>query len=82
MNVDLCSCGVDSFVGTFRTPSEYKALLDTIERSGCLSEVPVSQAYDNVGSKERWFACAKCGRHWRLVDPDPPFTGIWQEVLK
>lgn len=80
MTTNICSCGVESFVGTFRSPSDYEALLNAIARSDCLSEVPVLQRYDDVGGKERWFACAKCGRRWRLVDPDPPFTGIWQEV--
>jgi hypothetical protein len=43
-------------------------------------EVPVLQPQSNVGFIERWYRCVVCGRSWRLVEPDPPFRGVWEEV--
>ena len=35
----------------------------------------------NVGLSEKWYRCIRCGTVWRLVEPDPPFRGLWQKVL-
>lgn len=81
MSIGPCTCGVNQFAGDFRSPSEYMALTALISRTASLQETPVITPYDNVGCKERWFTCSACGGVWRLVDPDPPFTGLWQQVL-
>ena len=75
-----CSCGMDQILGNFRTPSEYMALSILISRTASLKETPVLMPYDDVGCKEKWFTCGVCGGVWRLVDPDPPFTGLWERV--
>lgn len=42
--------------------------------------VPVEKPYSNVGLVERWYPCSKCGAKWWLVEPDPPFAGLWAKV--
>lgn len=80
MSVSKCVCGVDQFVGDFRSPSDYMALTALISHVTSLQETPVSTPYDDVGCKEKWYTCSACGGVWRLVDPDPPFKGLWQRV--
>jgi hypothetical protein len=29
----------------------------------------------------RWFRHLASGEIWRLVDPDPPFKGLWERVV-
>ena len=36
--------------------------------------------YANVGLPEKWYRCTRCGTVWRLVEPDPPFKGLWKRV--
>ncbi len=29
----------------------------------------------------RWISCERTGEVWRLVEPQPPFMGLWEPVL-
>lgn len=80
MSSKLCNCGVDQFLGNFRTPSEYMTLSTLISHTASLKETAVLMPYDDVGCKGKWFTCDVCGGVWRLVEPDPPFTGLWGRV--
>lgn len=42
--------------------------------------VPVVVPYSNVGLAEEWYRCGLCNSVWRLVEPDPPFAGLWQKI--
>lgn len=36
--------------------------------------------YSNLGFDVNYFKCNICGCIWRLVAPDPPFSGVWEIV--
>ena len=40
--------------------------------------VPVTSRYANVGETENLYRCKTCGSVWRLIEPDPPFSGLWE----
>ena len=40
--------------------------------------VPVTSRYANVGETENLYRCKNCGSVWRLIEPDPPFSGFWE----
>ena len=68
----------------FRSPGEYARFVSYLEaqvQSGDAEEVPVDA---NYGRGEvyggRWFRDHETGEVWRLVPPDPPFTGLWEPV--
>ena len=68
----------------FQTPREYRRFVDYIEgqtRAGIARELPADPGY---GRGEvyggRWFQDIASGEVWRLVPPDPPFTGLWERV--
>lgn len=68
----------------FRTPGEYQRFVDYIEAqvlSEAARELPVDPGY---GRGEvyggRWFQDVESREVWRLVPPDPPFTGLWEPV--
>ena len=75
-----CTCDANRFSGGFRSPSEYITLTTWIAQNSHFQQTPVLTPYDTVGSKEKWYSCALCHQVWRLVDPDPPFTGVWERV--
>jgi hypothetical protein len=75
-----CKCGLAPRV-EFKTPHDYENLTTQLNGISSLYEVPVQIPYDDVGCKERWFRCSECGNTWRLVDPDPPFLGVFEKVI-
>lgn len=67
-----------------QTPGEYRRFVDCLEaqaRAGIARELPADPDY---GRGEvyggRWFQDIESGEVWRLVPPDPPFTGLWERV--
>lgn len=77
--MDACICGLEE-QGDFKSPRDYDVLLMKMSAAYDFREVPVQSSYDDVGSKERWFRC-NCGVTWRLVEPDPPFLGVFEKVM-
>jgi hypothetical protein len=68
----------------FRSPGEFQRFLawmgDQVA-AGAATEVPVTTSYAGVSTfEERWFRFTKTGETWRLVSPDPPFTGVFEPV--
>lgn len=68
----------------FASPGEFDrfvAYLGGQVASGVAEEVPTDPAY---GPGEvfggRWYRHKPTGEMWRLVPPDPPFTGLWERV--
>lgn len=68
----------------FASPAEFERFVAYIERqvaAGHAREVDVDPAYGHgeiYGG--RWFEDPQTGQRWRLVDPDPPFRGVWEPV--
>ena len=69
----------------FRSPAEYARFVHYLEaqiEAGDAEEAPVDPSY---GRGEiyggRWFRDQQTGETWRLVPPDPPFTGLWEPVM-
>ncbi|MHC1713199.1 MAG: hypothetical protein AB9872_13710 [Solidesulfovibrio sp.] len=63
----------------FYSPYEFKRFVKWIENeavSGFAKEVQVKHPY-LCNLQERWFCFDSFGEVWRLVYPDPPFTGYW-----
>ena len=68
----------------FASPGEFERFVEYIRgqvRSGIAEETAADPAY---GPGEifggRWYRHVASGAVWRLVPPDPPFTGLWERV--
>lgn len=49
---------------------------------GSVEERLVAKPYNNIsGFQERWFVHKPSSQVWRLVRPDPPFAGMFEEVI-
>lgn len=49
---------------------------------GLAEERPVLKPYNTVcGLKEQWFAHKPSLQVWRLVRPEPPFAGFFEQVI-
>lgn len=77
------SCGWQAVDG-FRSENEYRRLrarvLDQV-REGIAEETPIVSRYaESDLLDEEWFRCTQCQVVWRLVGPDPPFTGLFEPV--
>lgn len=77
--MNSCGCKNLYLDDEFPLPQDYSHLLKSIAASD-LIEVPVRKKYQDVGEEERWYRCPSCRRTWRLVAPDYPFRGVWEEV--
>lgn len=47
---------------------------------GAAEEVPVLKPYNVGGLKEKWFRHNPTAQVWRLLSPEPPFAGLFEEV--
>jgi len=81
-NTDAASCECDTLraSGPFRGWTDFDGFAASLRRSALFTEVRVEKPHSNVGLVEKWFQCAKCNSVWRLVEPDPPFGGVWERV--
>ena len=68
----------------FASPGEFDRFVAYLREqvaSGVAEEVPLDPSY---GPGEifggRWYRHKLTGQTWRLVPPDPPFTGIWERI--
>lgn len=49
--------------------------------SGAAIEVPVERLYSGSSLiEQKWFRHVQSGKVWRLVRPDPPFEGVFEQV--
>ena len=68
----------------FRSPGEVKRFEDFLDqclRNGALEEGAVREPFSGSDLwKERWFRRPGTDDWWRLVLPDPPFTGVFEPV--
>lgn len=76
-----CICEFLEEISEFYSPLEFERFQKYIENlinSGDLKEIAVQNHYG--GFNEQWFVCTKCKNIWRLVHPDFPFKGLWENV--
>lgn len=68
----------------FQTSGEFNRFVDWLQDqrdAGLAQEVPVLNVYVGATTfQEKWFINRATGQTWRLVWPDPPFTGIFELV--
>ena len=68
----------------FASPGEYKHFVQYIEgqvATGVAKERPADPLYaKGMIYGGRWFQDIETGAIWRLVEPDPPFRGLWEPV--
>ncbi|WP_229604028.1 MULTISPECIES: hypothetical protein [Pseudomonas] len=77
----ICGCSGLREVGGFASFPEYDDFLKTLKSSDLFFSVEVEKNYSGVGGLEEfWFKCRECGDIWRIVEPDPPFGGMWCKV--
>lgn len=79
-NILPCSCGQLRDLGSFAGWNDFDAFVSSLKAMAVFSQVPVEAPYSNVGLLESWYRCDQCQSIWRLVEPDPPFKGLWERV--
>lgn len=80
MTTKLCNCKLKNYI-QFDKLGDYTELIRILTDIPTVQEIPVAIPYDHFGAKERWFYCRECIQKWRLVDPDPPFLGVWEKLI-
>lgn len=69
-------------INDFYSLIEFKSFLKWIEEqknNGLAIELEAKSKYD-FNLQERWFKCLITNEIWRLVYPDFPFVGLWEQV--
>ncbi|TLM99890.1 hypothetical protein FDZ73_20880 [bacterium] len=68
----------------FQSFSEYEKFSHFVEskvQSGIVKEIePLPEYHKGYVYGGRWFEDLQSGRKWRLVPPDFPFRGLWEQV--
>lgn len=84
MNMELgnlsCGCKAVRTRENFSEWSDFDAFEARLIGDATWTKIPVKVPYSNVGVSEKWYQCLKCQKKWRLVEPDPPFAGLWDEL--
>jgi hypothetical protein len=68
----------------FQSPSEFQGFERWMAEqiaAGNAEELPVDSASRGPYWRQRWFRHKASGEAWRLAEPDPPFTGLFQRVV-
>lgn len=79
--MNSCRCEELRSPGGFSDFPEFDSFKLNIEKNDILEASVVAKIFSDVGGlNENWFKCQICGRTWRLVEPDPPFRGMWAKV--
>lgn len=79
--VSKVSCGCEIRPeGGFQGWDEFDAFVKALKADPSFMPIPVGKPYSNVGFVESWYRCTACLAIWRLVEPDPPFVGLWEKV--
>ena len=70
----------------FTSPGEFSRFVRYIEnrvKDGDAEEIDADPDYEKgkiFGG--RWFKDVESGQVWRLVEPDFPFKGLWEQVVR
>jgi hypothetical protein len=63
----------------FASLSDFRQLVRQLQPPAW-EEIPVEERADNLGLVERWYRETATGAIWRLLEPDPPFRGCWEQL--
>jgi hypothetical protein len=70
----------------FSSPGEFRRFVQYIEeqaKSDVAREIPADPLYaKGMIYGGRRFQDVETGAIWRLVEPDPPFRGLWEPVIR
>jgi hypothetical protein len=82
---DAMSVSVFEEIHGFVSPGEYKRFLDYLKEQ-CDAKVIKEIFPEEERAKKRmhpcrWFKELDTGYTWRLLEPDPPFYGLWERVI-
>ena len=80
-NNDSCVCCSIHAPGPFAGWDDFEKTEKALKTSAEYVPVPVARPYSNVGLVESWYECRRCTAVWRLVEPDPPYAGLWERVV-
>jgi len=79
----MSACPWEEIKG-FNSLNEFNRFIEWMEekeKSGLATEIPVKSSYNALLSfPEKWFRHLKSNEVWRLIWPDPPFTGVFEKV--
>ena len=75
-----CYCLSKRKSGGFSNWQDYQSFESLLQNDKGFNEVSVDSFYSDVGLIEKWYECLKCRQKWRLVEPDPPFKGLWEKI--
>jgi hypothetical protein len=67
------------YSGGFKSWNDYEWFKKSIQTNADFAEIPVEKPY-LPGFLELWFLHRPSGQKYRLVQPDPPFRGVWQKI--
>ena len=72
-------------IDDFQSLSEFHSFVHWIDEqvlAKTVRELPVKTPYAGATTlTEKWFFHVDSGEVWRLVWPDPPFTGVFELVM-
>ena len=78
------SCATWEPIIGFSSPGEYKRFTGWISEqvsAGAAEEMPVEQRWAHATTfVESWYRCPDTGEVWRLIEPEPPSTGLFDRV--
>jgi hypothetical protein len=76
----MCDCDSTRDSGKFADWQDFHDFESWLAKNSEFLAVPVRTSLPGDKDAEKWFRCSKCDGVWRLVEPDPPFEGIWEKV--
>jgi hypothetical protein len=76
----MCDCDHARDTRKFADWQDFHGFQSWLNTNADFAEVPVKKPLSNVGFTENWYMCRKCSAVWRLVEPDPPFEGLWEKI--
>ena len=71
-------------IESFQSPSEFENFISWMQENiseRIATKINVAKKYRGIETlKEEWFLHNASNTIWRLVWPDPPFTGLFEQV--
>jgi hypothetical protein len=63
--------------------NDFVKYINNLIDGGLVEEIAVNPNYGaGLIYGGRWFRCKECKEIWRLINPDPPFRGLWERVIQ
>jgi hypothetical protein len=66
-------------IEAFRGKSDFLLFKRELEESTSWIRISAPIGYSFFGLTTYWYRNQHTGKVWRLVEPDPPFRGLWEE---